>query len=120
MNAVVLLVILVLLFVSLFVIIPTYAPASQVELIQDWVGLGINGLLFLIVLFESRFAYRNVYAGISFFVIAIVIAVSGVYGWIPRYIPASKQSDAIKYLFLSLSISIILVNTLSKAIPVTF
>lgn len=119
MNAIILLVLLAALFLSLFLIIPKYAPASQVDIIQDWVGMGFNGLLFLIVLYETKLKYGSVYQGIGFFLIALTIALSGVYWWIPKYVKKEKQSEAIKIMFNVLSASILLTNIMTKAVPVT-
>lgn len=115
-----LLILLALLVVSLFVIIPKYAPAGQEEIIQDWVGLGFNGLLFLIVLYQTRLRYKNVYYSISFFLVALAVALSGVYWWIPKYISAGSQTKAIKDMFTGLSVALILTNMMTKGVPVTF
>jgi hypothetical protein len=119
MNAIILLLLLTLLFVSLFVIVPKYADPNQEVIIQDWVGLGFNGLLFLIVLLQTRFQYMNVYYAIAFFAIAVGVAVSGVYWWIPKYIKKEAQTSAIKTMFTSISIAIILTNIATNAVPVT-
>lgn len=119
MNAILLLSLLTALFVSLFVIIPKYADPNQEAIIQDWVGLGFNGLLFLIVLLQTKFQYMNVYYAIAFFAIAVGVAVSGVYWWIPKYIKKENQTSAIKTMFTALSIAIILTNIASNAVPVT-
>lgn len=120
MNVILLVTLLTLLFISLFVIIPKYAPAGQEEIIQDWVGLGFNGLLFLIVLYQTRLRYKNVYYAISFFLVALAIALSGVYWWIPKYISAGRQTAVLKDMFTALSVSIILANMSTKGVPVTF
>lgn len=120
MNPVVLFGLLTVLLVSLFVIIPKYAPPSQQAIIQDWVGLSFNALLFGIVLYETRLKYVNVYYAIAFFVVAVIVALSGVYGWIPKYIPKEKQTDAIKTLFTTLSVAILLTNLVTKAVPVPY
>jgi len=120
MSPVLLVTLLALLFISLFVIIPKYAPAGQEEIIQDWVGLGFNCLLFLMVLYQTRLRYRNVYYAISLFMVSLAIALSGVYWWIPKYIKPEKQAAAVKDMFTSLSIAIIVTNMITKAVPVRF
>ena len=104
--------------VSLYVIIPKYAPADKEAIIQDWVGLGFNGLLFLIVLYETRLKYMNVYYAISFFLVALAVALSGVYWWIPNYIKKEKQADATKTMFTTLSVAVLLSNVLTSAVPI--
>ena len=106
------------LLISMFVIIPKYADPRQEAIIQDWVGLGFNGLLFLIVLYETRLRYMNVYYAIAFFLVALAVAVSGVYWWIPTYIKKDKQQDAIKTMFTSLSVAVLLTNVFTKAVPI--
>lgn len=105
------------LFISLFVIIPKYANPEQEAIIQDWVGLGFNGLLFAFVLYESKLMYKNVYYAIGFFMVALAIALSGVYWWIPAYIKQDRRAETIKTMFTILSVAIIFTNIFSKAVP---
>lgn len=118
MNPILLVLLLAILFISLFVIIPKYADPKQEAIIQDWVGLGFNGLLFAIVLYETKLKYMNVYYAIGFFMVALAIALSGVYWWIPTYIKKENQTEAIKIMFTSLSVAILLTNVMTKAVPV--
>ena len=120
MNPILPVILLSLLFISLYVIIPKYAPADQEVIIQDWLGLGFNGLLFLIVLYETKLKYVNAYYGISFFLIALAISLSGIYWWIPKYIKKEKQADAVKTMFTTLSVAILLTNISTKSVPVSF
>lgn len=117
MSPVLLLALLAGLFISLYVIIPKYANPKDEPIIQDWVGLGFNGLLFIIVLYETKLKYMNVFYAISFFLIALAVALSGVYWWIPKYIKKEKQTDAIKTMFTSLSIAVLLTNIMTGAVP---
>jgi hypothetical protein len=119
MNAALLLLLLGSLFASLYVIIPIYAPKAQQEEIQDWVGLGFNGILFAMVLYETRFQYMNVYGGILGLLIALSIALSGIYWWIPKYIPKPKQVSVIKDMFTGLSAAVLITNILTHSVPVT-
>ena len=120
MNPAFLLGLLISLFVSLFAIIPKYASPSQEAIIQDWTGLGFNALLFEIVLYQTRLKYKNVYYAISVFTIALIVALTGVYWWIPKYISPAKQSEATKVMFNILSISVLLTNIYTKAVPITY
>ena len=119
MNIVLLLILLGSLLTSLYVIIPKYAPQKQQDEISEWVSLGFNGLLFTIVLYETSFKYMNVYGGIAVLFIAIGVALSGIYWWIPTYMPGNKQTDVTKDMFTGLSIAILLTNILTKSVPVT-
>ena len=120
MNALLLLILLGSLFTSLYVVIPNFAPSDQQDIIQEWLGLGFNGLLFAIVLYQTSFQYMNVYAGILALVIALVVALSGVYWWIPTYIPKSKQVTVTKDMFTGLSMTVLLTNIMTQAVPVSF
>jgi hypothetical protein len=117
MSPILLVSLLAVLFISLFVIIPKYAPPGQEEIIQDWVGLGFNGVLFLIVLYQTRLRYKNVYYASAFFLVALAVALSGVYWWIPKYISAAKQASTIKDMFTILSVAIIATNVMTSAVP---
>lgn len=120
MNPVLLLILLGLLFTSLYAIIPKYAPPAQQDMIQDWVGLGFNGVLFAIVLYQSRLQYMNVYGGILGLLLAVGVALSGVYWWIPKYIPKSKQASVTKDMFTGLSMAVLLTNIMTQSVPVSF
>ena len=118
MSPILLVVLLALLFISLYVIIPKYANPKDEAIIQDWLGLGFNGLLFLIVLYETQLKYMNVYYAIGFFLVALAVALSGIYWWIPTYIKKEKQTDAIKTMFTVLSVAVLIVNVMTKAVPI--
>ena len=118
MNPILLVGLLGALFTSLYVIIPKYANHKDEDIIQDLVGLGFNGLLFLIVLYETRLKYMNVYYAIAFFLVALAFALSGIYWWIPTYIKKEKQTDAIKTMFTSLSVAVLLTNIMTSAVPI--
>jgi len=119
MNAVLLLFLLGSLFASLYFIIPKYAPVSQQSMIQEWLGLGFNGVLFAIVLYQTRLQYMNVYGGILALLIAIGVALSGIYWWIPKYISKHRQPSVTKDMFTGLSIAVLLTNMLTKSVPVS-
>lgn len=118
MTPILLLGLLAGLFISLYVIIPKYADPKDEAIIQDWVGLGFNGLLFLIVLYETRLKYMNVYYAGAFFLVAVAVALSGIYWWIPTYIKKEKQTDAIKTMFTTLSVAVLLTNIMTSAVPI--
>jgi hypothetical protein len=118
MNPILLVGLLATLFTSLYVIIPKYANPKDEAIIQDWLGLGFNGLLFLIVLYETQLKYMNVYYAGAFFLVAVGVALSGIYWWIPTYIKKEKQTDTIKTMFTVLSVAVLIVNVMTKAVPI--
>lgn len=114
MNAIFTLLLFVMLFISLFLIIPAFAPADQQDMIKDWVGLGFSGLLLVLSLFQTKFSDGSLLTPVLFYVVVVLFVLSGVYWWIPTFIPAASQSDTTKYMFLSTTLAIILVNTFNS------
>jgi len=112
----ILLVLLALLFTSLFVIIPKYAPKDQVTIIQDWLGLGFSGLILIISVFSSRFSSESMAIKTVFFLVVLAISLSGIYWWIPKYIKKEDQTKATQYMFNSITAAVILVNILSDSL----
>lgn len=114
MNAIFTLLLFAMLFISLFLIIPAFAPEDQQDMIKDWVGLGFSGLLLVLSLFQTKFSDGSLLTPVLFYVVVVLFVLSGVYWWIPTFIPAAKQSDTTKYMFLSTTLAIILVNTFNS------
>ena len=69
-------------------------------------------------MYETGRKYVNVYYAFGFFLVALAVALSGVYWWIPKYIKKENQTDAIKNMFNILSISVLLTNIITKAVPI--
>lgn len=99
------------LLTSIFVIIPLFVEKKDQAIIQDWTGLGFSGLILVIALLQTRFSDGSLLTPILFYLFVLGFTLSGVYYWIPNFIPDSKQSDATKYMFLATTASIILVNS---------
>lgn len=108
---------LILLFISLFVIIPTYASKDKQKEIQNWVGMGFSGLLLLIVTFQTR--DPTLCVPIMFYLFVLGVILSGIYWWIPKYIPKDNQNSAINNMFLASTLAIILVNSSSPSMAAT-
>lgn len=113
MNIFMFIILLSILLVSTLWIIPTYAPADKRDMIKDWVGLGFSGLLLAIALLESHLRDTSLAFPVVFYGIVLAVALSGVYWWIPKYIPASEQNTVTSYLFNSITFSVILANMTS-------
>jgi hypothetical protein len=103
----------------MFVIIPKYAPQDQQEIIKDWLGLGFSGLLLAIAMFQTKFTDPTLLTPVVFYLFVVAFIVSGVYWWIPKYVKPSDQNEAIKYIFISTTIAIIIVNGVSPAMAPT-
>ena len=120
MNILVLLVLLSVLFTSLFVLIPMFAPENQQEEIKHWVGLSFSGLLLLIALFETKFSDYSLITPVLFYLFVLGFILSGIYWWIPTFIPSSQQTDTVNYMFIGTTLAIILVNMMSPAMKPTY
>lgn len=119
MYAPLLLALLTILFTSIFVIIPKYAPADKQDMIKNWLGLGFSGLLLAISMFQTKFNDPTLITPVLFYLFVVAFILSGIYWWIPKYVDPKDQSEAIKYTFLSTTIAIILANGFSPSmIPV--
>lgn len=117
MNRLVFILILIsTLAVSLLYIIPTFAPKDQQLIISDWVGTGASALILLYTLVTSRFKDKLILGPISVYVLVFVVTITGVYWWIPKYVPQQKQSDVTRYLFVSTALLIILAEQIYKSI----
>ena len=113
MDAIFLIVMLIVLFVSLFVIIPTYAPPAKQKEIQNWLGMGFSGLLLLIATIQTRDPTLG--SPIAFYLFVLALILSGIYWWIPKYVAKDNQTSTINLLFLVTTFAIILVNGSSPA-----
>jgi len=117
MNFILFLFLLTSLLVSIFVIIPKYAPVKQQTLIKDWVGLGFNAILLLWALVFTR--GNDIMLPAVFYVFVVALCVSGVYWWIPTYIKPEEQTSAISTMFLSVTVAIILSQNMSPSMAIT-
>jgi hypothetical protein len=117
MNFILFLLLLTSLLVSIFVIIPKYAPAKQQTLIKDWVGLGFNGILLFWALAFTR--GNDIMVPAVFYVFVVALCVSGVYWWIPTYVKPDEQNNAISTMFLSVTLAIILSQNMSPSMAIT-
>lgn len=93
---------------SIFYLIPRFAPSSQQAIISDWVGMGASGLILLYTIFTVRVKDKTMILPIMAYAAVLAVTLSGVYWWIPTYIPAATQADVIKYMFLATTIVLML------------
>lgn len=117
MNFILFLFLLTSLLVSIFVIIPKYAPVKQQTLIKDWVGLGFNAILLVWALAFTR--GNDMMIPAVFYIFVVALCVSGVYWWIPTYVKPEEQNSAISTMFLSVTVAIILSQNMSPSMAIT-
>ena len=116
MNLLLFLCLVVSLLASVFWIIPKYASEKDQEIIKDWLGIGFAGLLLTITLIETRAQDTTLVIPMVLYLFVLAICLSGIYWWIPTYIPKSEQSKAISLMFLVVNIAVILTNSMSPAL----
>jgi hypothetical protein len=119
MNAILLLALLSILFTSLFIIIPKFSPTNIQDMIKNWLGIGFSGLLLILALIQSKFSDPTMITPVLFYTFVLLFCLSGVYWWIPTFVKKEEQADAIKYMFLSVTFAVILVNNMSPSMKVT-
>jgi hypothetical protein len=119
MNAILLLALLSILFTSLFIIIPKFSPTNLQDMIKNWLGIGFSGLLLILALIQSKFSDPTMITPVLFYTFVLLFCLSGVYWWIPTFVKKEEQADAIKYMFLSVTFAVILVNNMSPSMKVT-
>lgn len=119
MNILLFLILLTILLVSIFVIIPKYAPQKNQALIKDWVGLGFNAILLLWALASSRGNDPTLAIPFMFYLFVVGVCVSGVFWWIPKYVKPEEQARATSIMFSSFTIAIILSQQTSPSMAMT-
>jgi hypothetical protein len=101
-------VMLAILGVSIFYLVPKFAPSEKQAIISDWVGMSVSGAILMYTLFTVRVRDKTMILPILTYAVVLAVTISGVYWWIPKYVPAATQADVIKYMFLSTSIVLML------------
>jgi len=120
MNLYVFISLLAILLISTIWIIPKFAPTDSQVMIKDWIGIGFSGLLLVVALIETRLRDNTLAFPVIFYLIVLAVALSGVYWWIPKFVPVSEQNNAIFYLFNSITFSVILANMTSPSLKVGY
>ncbi len=97
-----------LLGLSIFYLVPKFAPSEKQAIISDWVGMGVSGAILVYTLFTIRVRDKTMILPIVMYAFVLAVTITGVYWWIPKYVPAATQSDVVKYMFLSTSVVLML------------
>lgn len=97
-----------LLGLSIFYLVPKFAPSEQQAIISDWVGMGVSGAILIYTLVTVRVRDKTMILPIIAYAAVLAVTLTGVYWWIPKYVPAATQADVVKYMFLSTSIVLML------------
>jgi hypothetical protein len=97
-----------LLGLSIFYLVPKFAPSEQQAIISDWVGMGVSGAILIYTLVTVRVRDKTMILPIIAYAAVLAVTLTGVYWWIPKYVPAATQADVVKYMFLSTSVVLML------------
>jgi hypothetical protein len=99
---------LVLLLV-VFYIIPEYVAADQQDDATHWAMVSYSALLFLLTAIKTEFNAMNV-SLVFLFTVIIAVQTSGIYWWIPKYIPKASQQQATHWMIIGSSMAILLAS----------
>jgi hypothetical protein len=99
---------LVLLLV-VFYIIPEYVAADQQDDATHWAMVSYSALLFLLTAIKTEFNVMNV-SLVFLFTVIIAVQTSGIYWWIPKYIPKASQQQATHWMIIGSSMAILLAS----------
>jgi len=99
---------LVLLLVVFFVI-PKYVPSDKQDDATHWAMVSYSALLFLLTAIKTEFNAMNV-SLIFLFTVIIAVQTSGVYWWIPTYVPKDSQQEATHWMIIASSMAILLTS----------
>jgi hypothetical protein len=102
---------LLALFIVVFFLIPKYVPANQQDDATHWAMVSYSILLFLMTALKTEFDAMNM-SMIFLFILIIAVQTSGIYWWIPTYIPASARQDTVHWIIIGSSMTILLVGIL--------
>ena len=100
---------LLTLFIIVFFVIPKYVPADKQDDATHWSMVSYSALLFLLTALKSEFDAMSI-SMVVLFVLIIGLQTSGVYWWIPTYIPASAQADVTHWMIIGSSMTILLMG----------
>lgn len=95
------------LLVSVYLVIPEFAPKDQVESIKHWVLTAFSATFLLLIMISAK---DEVNVFIIFLVGAVVL--TGIVWWVPTYIPKEDQELVSHILIVSSSVFITIISAL--------
>ena len=102
---------LLFLLLIVFFIIPEYVAADQQDDATHWAMVTYSALLFLLTSLKTEFDTMSI-SMIVLFVAIIALQTSGVYWWIPKYVPKGSQQEVIHWMIIGSSMAILLMGVL--------
>jgi hypothetical protein len=102
---------LLLLMLIVFFVIPKYVPSDQQDDATHWAMVTYSALIFLLTSLKTEFDVMSI-SMIVLFVVIIAVQTSGVYWWIPTYVPKDSQPQAVHWMIIGSSVVILLMGVL--------
>ena len=102
---------LLLLLLIVFFVIPKYVPSDQQDEATHWAMVTYSALLFLMTAIKTEFDTMSI-SMVVLFVAIIGLQTSGVYWWIPKYLPKGSQQETIHWMIIGSSMAILLMGVL--------
>jgi len=102
---------LLMLFAIVFFIIPRYVPSDQQDDATHWTMVTYSALMFLLNALKTEFDFMSI-SMVGLFVLIIAVQTSGVYWWIPTYVPADARLETIHWVIIGSSMAILLAGVI--------
>ena len=102
---------LLMLFAIVFFIIPRYVPSDQQDDATHWTMVIYSALMFLLNALKTEFDFMSI-SMVGLFVLIIAVQTSGVYWWIPTYIPADARLETIHWMIIGSSMALLLAGVI--------
>jgi hypothetical protein len=102
---------LLLLMLIVFFVIPKYVPSDQQDDATHWAMVTYSALIFLLTSLKTEFDTMSI-SMIVLFVAIIAVQTSGVYWWIPKYVPKDSQPQTVHWMVIGSSVVILLMGVL--------
>jgi hypothetical protein len=99
------------LFIIVFFVIPKFVPSDQQDDATHWSMVTYSALLFLLTALKTEFDAMSI-SMVVLFVLIIALQTSGVYWWIPKYVPTGSQPQAVHWMIIGSSMAILLMGVL--------
>jgi len=103
---------LILLTVAIMYIIPVYVPSDQQDEISHLTMVSFSLFMMLFSMAQVEITTRSI-INFMIFVALIVIQFTGIYVWIPKYIPQDKQLVTIHWMFIISTFIVVMTNAIT-------
>jgi len=105
---------LILLTLVIMYIIPKFVPADQQDEVSHMTMVSFSLFMMLFSMAQTDLSTPSI-INFVIFVLLIVLQFTGIYWWIPQYIPEDKAVIVIHWMFVISSFLVILTNIVTTA-----